>query len=50
MTHTPETFTYSSVVTIETVHITHIKALHDLEVKAGDVLNAYVMAPNHEKV
>ena len=24
--------------------------LHDLEVKAADVLNAYVMAPNHEKI
>ena len=24
--------------------------LHDLEVKAADVLNAYVTAPNHEKV
>ena len=25
-------------------------ALHDLEVKAADVLNAYVMAPNQEKI
>ena len=25
-------------------------ALHDLEVKAADVLNAYMMEPNHEKI
>ena len=25
-------------------------ALHDLEVKAADVLNAYVMAPNSKKI
>ena len=25
-------------------------ALHDLEVKAADLLNAYVMAPSHEKI
>ena len=46
MTHTPDTVTYSSVVTRETVHIAlTMAALHNLEVKAGDVLNAYVTAP-----
>ena len=51
MTHTPDTVTYASVVTRETVHITFtMVALHDLEVKAANVLNAYVMVPNHEKV
>ena len=51
MTYTPDTITYSSVVTRETVHIALTMAMcHDLEVKAADVLNAYVMVPNHEKI
>ena len=51
MTHTPDTITYSSVVMRETVCIAlTMVALHDLEVKAADVLNAYVMEPNHEKI
>ena len=51
MTNTPDTIMYSSVVTRETIGITlSMAALHDLEVKAADVLNAYVMAPNHEKI
>ena len=25
-------------------------ALHDLEIKAANVVNTYVMAPNHEKI
>ena len=51
MTHTPDTITYSSVVTRETVCIAlTMAALHDLEVKAANVLNAYVTAPNHEKI
>ena len=25
-------------------------ALHDLKVKSADILNAYVTAPNHEKI
>ena len=45
MTHTSNTITYSSVVTRETVHITlTMVALHNLEVKAADILNAYVTA------
>ena len=51
MTHTPDTITYSSVVTRETVHIALTMALlHDLEVKAAGVLNASVSAPNHGKI
>ena len=39
------------MVTRKTVCTTLIlAALHDLEVKAPEVLNAYVMAPNHEKI
>ena len=51
MTHTPDTIMYSSVVMRETVCIAlTMLALHDLEVKADNVLNAYVTAPNHEKI
>ena len=51
MTHTLDTITYSSVVMRDTVCIALTMAvLHDLKVKAADVLNAYVMAPNHEKI
>ena len=51
MTHTPDAITYySSDVTRETGHIAlTIAALHDLEVKAADVLNAYETAPNRKK-
>ena len=51
MTNTLDTIMYSSVVTRETVCITlTVAVLHDLEVKAPDILNAHVMAPNHEKI
>ena len=51
MTHTPNTITYSSVVTRETVLIAlTIVVLHDLEVKAAHALNAYVTAPNYENM
>ena len=51
MIHTLDTITYSSVVNRETVCIAlTMVALHDLEIKAADVLNAYVMAPNCEKI
>ena len=50
VTHTLDVTTYLTVVTRETVHIAlTIAALPDLEVKAADVLNAYVMASNREK-
>ena len=51
MTHAMETISYSKVVTREFVCIALTMAgLHDLEVKAANVLNAYVMAPNHEQI
>ena len=46
MTETPKCMTYSSVVGRETVRIAlTIAALNNLQVKAGDVMNAYVTAP-----
>ena len=51
MTETPKCMTYSSVVGRETVRIAlTIAALNDLQVKAGDVMNAYVTAPCREKI
>ena len=51
MTEAPKYITYSSVVSQETVHLAlTIAALNDLEVKAGDVMNAYVTAPVTEKI
>ena len=43
--------TYSSVVGQETVCIAlTISALNNLQVKAGDVMNAYATAPSSEKI
>ncbi len=51
MTKAPTTITYASVVSRETVHIAlFMAALNDLNVKVGDVLNAYITAPITEKV
>ena len=51
MTETPKFMTYSSVVGQETVRIAlTIAALNNLQVKAGDVMNAYVTAPCSEKI
>ena len=51
MTETPKCMTYSSVVGRETVRIAlTIAALNDLQVKAGDVMNAYVTEPCSEKI
>ena len=51
MTEAPPTTTYASVVSRETVRLAlTIAALNDLEVKVGDVLNAYITAPITEKV
>ena len=51
MTHTSDVITYFSVVTRETECISlNMAAVHDLEVKAADVLNALVIAPNEEKM
>ena len=51
MTDTPKCMTYSSVVGRETVRITlTISALDNLQVKTGDIMNAYVTAPCSEKI
>jgi hypothetical protein len=51
MTEAPPTITYASVVLRETVRLAlTIAALNDLEVKVGDVLNAYITAPITKKV
>ena len=51
MTEAPPTMTYASVVSRETVRIAlTLAALNDLEVKCGDVLNAYITAPVTEKI
>ena len=51
MTHTSDTITSSSVVTRKTVcNGLTMAVLHDIEVKAADAFNAYVMAPNCEKI
>ncbi len=50
-TEAPATITYASVVSRETVRLAlTIVSLNDLEVKVGDVLNAYIIAPVKEKV
>ena len=51
MTETPKCMTYSSVVGQETVRIVQtIAALNNLQVKAGEVMNAYVTAPCSENI
>ena len=51
MTTAPASVTYASVVYRETVCIAlTLAALNDLEVKCGDVLNAYITAPVKEKI
>ncbi len=51
MTKAPTTITYVSVVSCETVRIALLMAaLNDLNVKVGDVLNAYITTPITEKV
>ena len=51
MTHSPDVITYSNVVTRETEHLVFIMAvLHDLEVKAAVVLNAFMTTPNRQKI
>ncbi len=50
-TKAPATITYASVVSCETVCLAlTIVSLNDLEVKVGDVLNAYITTPVKEKV
>jgi hypothetical protein len=51
MVDAPSFLTYASVVSRETVRTAlTIAALHDLDVKVADVVNAYVTAPTTEKV
>ena len=51
MTDVPPTITYASVVSRETVRIAlTMAALHDLNVKTADIMNAYIKAPCAEKV
>ena len=51
MTESPATLTYASVVSRESVRIAlTLAALNDLEVKTGDIENAYLTAPVAEKI
>ena len=51
MTDAPATMTYASVVSRESVRTAlTLAALNDLEVKAGDIMNAYLTAPVTEKI
>ena len=51
MTTAPAAVTYANVVSRETVRIAlNLAALNGLEVKCGDVLNAYINAPVKEKI
>ena len=44
-------FTYASVISRESVRIALLlAALNDLEVKAADIMNAYITAPVEEKI
>ncbi len=51
MTGVPPAVTYDSVVSCETVHIAlTMVALNALKVMAADIMNAYITAPNKEKI
>ena len=51
MTDTPAAITYFSVVSSESVRLAlMLAALNALEVKCGNVMNAYITAPITEKV
>ena len=50
-TEAPATITYTSVVARDTVHLAlRLAALNYLDVKVGDVLNAYITAPVTKKI
>lgn len=50
MTDEPNVPTYASVVSLESVrNALTVAALNDLQVKAADIQNAYLTAPNAEK-
>ena len=51
MTDAPPVLTYASVISRDTVRIAlTMAALNDLDVKGGDVQNAYLIAPCDEKI
>ncbi len=51
MTDVPPIVTYASVVSPETVRIAlTMAALNALKVMAADIINAYITAPNKEKM
>ena len=51
MTETPDTMTYASVFSYETVCLALVIAvLNGIEVKCGDVMNAYITVTIQEKV
>ena len=51
LTQAPATITYARVVSRETMSLAlTFASLNDLEVKVGNVLNAYITAPVMEKV
>ena len=51
VTKAPATITYASVEARNTVRIVLLlTALNDLDVKVGNVLNAYITAPMTEKI
>ena len=51
LTRAPAAMTYASVVSRETVRITlTIAALNSIDIKTGNVMNAYITAPVTEKV
>jgi hypothetical protein len=51
MSKAPGTITYASVVSRETAGIALLMAVfNDLDVKVGDILNAYITAPRTKKV
>ena len=51
MTDAQATIMYTNIVLRETVRIAlMIPTLNDIDVKLGDILNAYVQAPVREKV
>jgi hypothetical protein len=50
-TKAPATITYASVVSCETMRLVlTIASMNDLEVKVGDVFNAYIIKPVNKKV
>ena len=51
MNEAPASITYASVGSRESVQITlKMATLNDLEFKASDIMNAYLTAPNVEKI